>query len=320
MRPSVHSEEQNYEGYVVYTSDVKSSQGNDDVIGNSIHHHHHHPHYLVEPEARKKGRGMDDLDLIERANDDLTFNTREQIASSYHHQAAWNLPVPAPTPPSVLVTFLTLLQWPHCLRRYSHNILDCRCRGDRGLNPVLCTEERVKNHLGKTTLRTPNQDYNPDLPVIGSLVYCESNTLAHVATKAVSSTIKTYKYNSMASARNRAIATEWLPTAGKDSANCWQRYYQLPRIEGIMWSAQQTLRSEMILFRSSIFSFVLKRLSLTPFRTHRVIEKSACVHLSPSLSPCLDRKLPNGDVTTLARSASQSSAGTVDKTAGRRDK
>nr|CAD7260557.1 unnamed protein product [Timema shepardi] len=132
MRPSVHSEEQNYEGYVIYTSDVKSSQGNDDVIGNSIHHHHHHPHYLVEPEARKKGRGMDDLDLIERANDDLTFNTREQIASSYHHQA--------------------------------------------------------------------------------------------------------------------------------------------------------------------------------------------CVHLSPSLSPCLDRKLPNGDVTTLARSASQSSAGTVDKAAGRRDK
>ncbi|CAG2068515.1 unnamed protein product, partial [Timema podura] len=29
---------------------------------------------------------------------------------------------------------------------------------------------KVENHLGKTTLLTPNQDWNPDLPVIGSLV------------------------------------------------------------------------------------------------------------------------------------------------------
>nr|CAD7464398.1 unnamed protein product [Timema tahoe] len=38
--------------------------------------------------------------------------------------------------------------------------------------------------IGKTTLSTSDQDSNLDLPVIGSLVYHESNALDHAATKA----------------------------------------------------------------------------------------------------------------------------------------
>nr|CAD7591999.1 unnamed protein product [Timema genevievae] len=38
---------------------------------------------------------------------------------------------------------------------------------------------------GKTTLSTPSQDYNPDIPVIGSLVQHESDALDHVAIEAV---------------------------------------------------------------------------------------------------------------------------------------
>nr|CAD7446266.1 unnamed protein product [Timema bartmani] len=37
----------------------------------------------------------------------------------------------------------------------------------------------------KTTLSTRDRDSNPDLPVIGSLVYCESDALGHEATEAV---------------------------------------------------------------------------------------------------------------------------------------
>nr|CAD7262000.1 unnamed protein product [Timema shepardi] len=43
---------------------------------------------------------------------------------------------------------------------------------------------RVENNFGKTVLSTPNRDSNLDLPVIGSLVYCESDALDHVATEA----------------------------------------------------------------------------------------------------------------------------------------
>nr|CAD7444314.1 unnamed protein product [Timema bartmani] len=37
----------------------------------------------------------------------------------------------------------------------------------------------VENHLGKTTFCTPNRDSNLDLPVIGSLVYCDSRPCSH---------------------------------------------------------------------------------------------------------------------------------------------
>nr|CAD7573274.1 unnamed protein product [Timema californicum] len=44
--------------------------------------------------------------------------------------------------------------------------------------------ERVKNHLGKTILSTPNWYPIPDLLVIGSLVHLKSGALSHVATEA----------------------------------------------------------------------------------------------------------------------------------------
>nr|CAD7589509.1 unnamed protein product [Timema genevievae] len=42
---------------------------------------------------------------------------------------------------------------------------------------------RVEAHFGKITLTAPNQDSNLDLPVIDSLVYCESSSLDHVVTE-----------------------------------------------------------------------------------------------------------------------------------------
>nr|CAD7405578.1 unnamed protein product [Timema cristinae] len=35
----------------------------------------------------------------------------------------------------------------------------------------------------RTTLSKPNQDSNPDLPIIGSLIYCKSSALDHAATE-----------------------------------------------------------------------------------------------------------------------------------------
>nr|CAD7571661.1 unnamed protein product [Timema californicum] len=43
---------------------------------------------------------------------------------------------------------------------------------------------KVENHFEKNTLSTPNRDSNLDLPIIGSLVHCESSSLDHTATKA----------------------------------------------------------------------------------------------------------------------------------------
>nr|CAD7462430.1 unnamed protein product [Timema tahoe] len=43
---------------------------------------------------------------------------------------------------------------------------------------------KVENHFGKPPNRTPDRDSNLNLPVIGSLVYCKSSVLDHVATKA----------------------------------------------------------------------------------------------------------------------------------------
>nr|CAD7452898.1 unnamed protein product [Timema tahoe] len=49
--------------------------------------------------------------------------------------------------------------------------------------PHLCGG-RVENHYGRNTLSTPNRDLNLDLPIIGSLVHCESDAFNHVATEA----------------------------------------------------------------------------------------------------------------------------------------
>nr|CAD7394280.1 unnamed protein product [Timema cristinae] len=43
---------------------------------------------------------------------------------------------------------------------------------------------RVGNNFGKITFSTPDRDFNLDLPIICSLVYCESSTLDHAATEA----------------------------------------------------------------------------------------------------------------------------------------
>nr|CAD7444209.1 unnamed protein product [Timema bartmani] len=48
-----------------------------------------------------------------------------------------------------------------------------------------------ENHSGKTTLSTPDRDSNLNLPVTGSLVYCESSALDHAVTKGGK------KYNSL---------------------------------------------------------------------------------------------------------------------------
>nr|CAD7427163.1 unnamed protein product [Timema monikensis] len=51
-------------------------------------------------------------------------------------------------------------------------------------NPSLAGIRRLTTHFVKTTLSTPDQDFNLDLPFIGSLVYCESTTLALAGTEA----------------------------------------------------------------------------------------------------------------------------------------
>nr|CAD7195424.1 unnamed protein product [Timema douglasi] len=43
---------------------------------------------------------------------------------------------------------------------------------------------RMDNLFGKTTLSTPDRDSNLDLPIISSLVYCESSALDHADTEA----------------------------------------------------------------------------------------------------------------------------------------
>nr|CAD7444305.1 unnamed protein product [Timema bartmani] len=47
----------------------------------------------------------------------------------------------------------------------------------------------LKNNFGETPLCTPDRDSDLDLPVIGSLVYCESSALDHAATEAACRTI-----------------------------------------------------------------------------------------------------------------------------------
>nr|CAD7437856.1 unnamed protein product [Timema bartmani] len=46
-------------------------------------------------------------------------------------------------------------------------------------------EGRMENNLGNTISSTPNRDSNTDLPVIGSIIYCESDASDHVITEPV---------------------------------------------------------------------------------------------------------------------------------------
>nr|CAD7403358.1 unnamed protein product [Timema poppensis] len=55
-------------------------------------------------------------------------------------------------------------------------------------------EGRVENPFEETTLSTTEQDSSLGLPVIGSLVYCETSALDHAATEADSENGKVLKY------------------------------------------------------------------------------------------------------------------------------
>nr|CAD7439400.1 unnamed protein product [Timema bartmani] len=56
-----------------------------------------------------------------------------------------------------------------------------------GLLPftIICVKGKCKNYLRKTILSTPGRNSNPNLPIIGSRIYCKNDTLKHVATEAV---------------------------------------------------------------------------------------------------------------------------------------
>nr|CAD7398355.1 unnamed protein product [Timema cristinae] len=54
---------------------------------------------------------------------------------------------------------------------------------DDGIVPVFTFIWSGKQFFGKTTISTPYRDLNLDLPVIGSLAYCESSALDHAATE-----------------------------------------------------------------------------------------------------------------------------------------
>nr|CAD7459039.1 unnamed protein product [Timema tahoe] len=70
----------------------------------------------------------------------------------------------------------------------------------RGSVPAFMWRESGKPFWNLTTLSTPDRDSNLDLPVIGSLVYCESSSLEHVATEAVGWPERLRSWNSMESA------------------------------------------------------------------------------------------------------------------------
>nr|CAD7574263.1 unnamed protein product [Timema californicum] len=46
-------------------------------------------------------------------------------------------------------------------------------------DPDAFQDGKLESYLGKTALRTPDRDDNPHIPVLGSLVYCESDALHH---------------------------------------------------------------------------------------------------------------------------------------------
>nr|CAD7195516.1 unnamed protein product [Timema douglasi] len=71
-----------------------------------------------------------------------------------------------------------------CTCTNNANVLGIRKIEFRGSVPTLAWRESEKL-FRKTTLSTPDQDSNPDFPVIGTLVYCERGELDTVATEAV---------------------------------------------------------------------------------------------------------------------------------------
>nr|CAD7588214.1 unnamed protein product [Timema genevievae] len=56
--------------------------------------------------------------------------------------------------------------------------------GDKSKCTLICVERESGKPIWKTTINTLDRDSNLDIPVTGSLVYCESSTLDHAATEA----------------------------------------------------------------------------------------------------------------------------------------
>nr|CAD7398832.1 unnamed protein product [Timema cristinae] len=79
------------------------------------------------------------------------------------------------------------LRWPNGLRRHCVG-LACQRLGAQGIMKAIfrlnVPSFTWKIVLRKTTLSTPDRDSNLDLPVIGSLVYCESSAIDHETTEA----------------------------------------------------------------------------------------------------------------------------------------
>nr|CAD7392185.1 unnamed protein product [Timema cristinae] len=124
-----------------------------------------------------------------------------RLIKSFGHRERWSKKNRDPKTPSALrpTAFLESFPWEYkCVldsKNYVYPIISCP-----GLSPWLqIRHTRLDNQPGnrqwheqgqaigkpscKTTLSTPGWDSNPDIPVIGSLVYCKSDALDHVATK-----------------------------------------------------------------------------------------------------------------------------------------
>nr|CAD7408708.1 unnamed protein product [Timema poppensis] len=72
-------------------------------------------------------------------------------------------------------------------------VRELRCHKNNPPQLKLLQGARAENHFGKNTFSTRSRDSNLDLPVIGSLVYCESGTLDHAAIE-LSGTLETRSY------------------------------------------------------------------------------------------------------------------------------
>nr|CAD7403522.1 unnamed protein product [Timema cristinae] len=67
----------------------------------------------------------------------------------------------------------------------------------------------MENHLGNTTINPPNSDSNLDLPVISSLVYCESDTLDNTVTKGGWKEFLMFEFNSFRDEKEEVLGASY---------------------------------------------------------------------------------------------------------------